>query len=74
MWRVTYDDYRFVADPRDARGRGVVMPYTVRFEDPGAGADTRIRFSEVELNVDVPAGVFAQTPRPGLSVREVGCE
>ena len=73
-WRVTYDDYRFVADPADAEGRGVVMPFTVRFEDPASGADTRVRFSEVDLNVEVPSGAFSQRPRPGLTQIRVGCE
>ncbi|MBX3274093.1 MAG: DUF4292 domain-containing protein [Sandaracinaceae bacterium] len=74
QWRVTYDDYRFVVDPRDAEGRGVVMPFTVRFEDPGNGADTRVRFERLDLNVEVPPDAFTQTPRPGLTVRHLGCE
>lgn len=73
-WRVTYDDYRFVADPQDDAGRGVVMPFTLRFEDPRRGADTRVRFDRVDLNVEVPADAFTQEPRPGLTVRPVGCE
>lgn len=73
-WRVTYDDYRFVADPGDAAGRGVVMPFTVRFEDPRRGADTRVRFTDVDLNVEVPADAFTQEPRPGLTVRPVSCD
>ncbi|MGE0784517.1 MAG: DUF4292 domain-containing protein [Sandaracinaceae bacterium] len=73
-WRVTYDDYRFVRDPSDDDGRGVVMPYTVRFEDPRRGADTRVRFNDVELNVAVPDGVFSQVPRPGLAEELVECE
>ncbi len=73
-WRVTYDDYRFVVDPRDAQGRGVVMPYTVRFEDPRRGADTRVRFDDVDVNVEVPPDAFTQEPRPGLNVRQVGCD
>ena len=73
-WRVTYDDYRFVADPRDADGRGVMMPFVVRFEDPRSGADTRVRFSEVDLNVEVPGDAFTQTPAPGLTRQRVGCD
>jgi len=72
-WRVTYDDYQFVADPADEAGRGVVMPFTVRFEDPSTGADTRVRFSQIDLNVEVPSGAFTQRLRPGLSARRVGC-
>ena len=73
-WRVRYDDYRFVEDPTDEAGRGVVMPFTVRFEDPRRGADTRVRFDRVELNVEVPEGAFTQTPRPGLTQHRVGCD
>lgn len=74
-WRVTYDDYRFLVDPNDdaVPPRGVMMPYTVRFEDPRSGADTRVRFNDIELNVEPPPGVFRQTPRPGLSVEPVAC-
>ncbi len=72
-WRVTYRDFRFVADPTDGEGRGVVMPFTVRFEDPATGADTQVRFSEVDLNVEVPAGAFSQRLRPGLTPVRVGC-
>lgn len=72
-WRVTYDDYRFVADPTDDAGRGVVLPFRVRFEDPRNGADTLVRFEDIDLNVDLPPNVFVQEPRPGLTIHEVGC-
>lgn len=73
-WRVTYDDYRFIADPTDERGRGVAMPFTVRFEDPSAGVDTLVRFEQIDLNVEVPPGVFEQRPRAGLAVEDVTCD
>jgi hypothetical protein len=75
-WRVTYDNYRFVADPRDTQHpqRGVVMPFTLRFEEPARGIDTMVRFERIELNVEVPAGVFQQEPRAGLAVTPVLCE
>jgi len=73
-WRVTYDDYRFVRDPDDAQRRGVVMPYTVRFVDPRSGADTLVRFTDVDLNVEIPAGAFTQAPHPGLTVEHVDCD
>lgn len=73
-WRVTYDDYRFVRDPLSDQGRGVMMPFVVRFEDPRSGADTRVRFSRVDLNVEVPAGTFTQRPAPGLTRQRVGCD
>src|SRR5690606_19871157 len=75
-WRVTFGDYRFVADPLDETEprRGVVMPYTLRFEDPLRGTDTLVRFERIELNVEVPEGAFQQQPRPGLAVEEVHCD
>lgn len=73
MWRVTYDDYRFVEDPTDEAGRGVVMPFRLRFEDPRTGADTEVRFEDVELNIEVVADSFVQRPAPGLTQHEVGC-
>lgn len=75
LWRVTYGDHRFVEDPTDTRSprRGVVMPFSVRFEDPVNGVDTLVRFADIDLNVEVPQGVFQQEPRPGLTVEPVTC-
>ncbi len=75
-WRVTFDDYRFVADPTDTSEprRGVMMPYTLRFEDPARGTDTLVRFERIDLNVEVPEGAFTQEPREGLAVEEVSCD
>lgn len=75
-WRVTFDDYQFVADPADesASQRGVMMPHTLRFEDPRRGTDTLVRFERIDLNVEVPEGAFQQSPRPGLAVEEVTCD
>lgn len=75
-WRVTYRDYQFVADPEDdaTPRRGVVMPFTLRFEDPRRGTDTLVRFTSIDLNVQVPAGAFEQAPRPGLTVERVHCD
>lgn len=74
QWRVTYDDYRFVADPADGEGRGVAMPFTVRFVDPRHGVDTEVRFEDIDLNVEVPPDTFEQEPRPGLTVEQVSCD
>ena len=76
VWRVTFDNYQFVADPGDESTpqRGVMMPYSLRFEDPLRGTDTLVRFERIDLNVEVPEGAFQQEPRPGLSVEEVTCE
>lgn len=67
---MTYDDYRVV--PIGAQG--VAVPYEVFFEHPGRGTDLRLRFEEIALNVRVPEGAFAQTPAPGLAVREARCD
>lgn len=76
VWRATYDDYEVVVDPADTERprRGVAMPYTVRFEDPRNDADTTVRFERIELNVEVPDGVFRQRAAPGIRVEEVMCE
>ncbi len=75
-WRVTYGDYAFVEDPTDdsTPRRGVMLPFTLRFEDPRRGTDTLLRFSDIDLNVEPPEGAFQQEPRPGLTVEEVSCD
>ncbi|MGF1464971.1 MAG: hypothetical protein ACFCGT_02455 [Sandaracinaceae bacterium] len=78
-WRVTYGDYRFLEDPADAEEpkRGVVLPFTVRFEDPRRGVDTLVSFRWIELNpVDRPVRPedFTQRPDPGLTRRTVPCD
>ncbi|MFK7990586.1 MAG: DUF4292 domain-containing protein [Sandaracinaceae bacterium] len=76
LWRVTYDDYAFVEDPLDTQTprRGLVMPRTLRFEEPERGVDTLVRFDRLDLNVEVPEGAFSQRPRPGLQVEQVYCD
>ena len=71
-WRATYDDYRIVSN-RD-QGVGVALPFRVRFEHPAEGADTTVRFREIDLNVAVPDDAFSQTPPPGIPPQEVSCE
>ena len=75
-WRVTYGDYAFVEDPTDESTprRGVMLPFTLRFEDPRRGTDTLLRFEDIDLNVEPPEGAFQQEPRPGLAVEEVTCD
>jgi outer membrane lipoprotein-sorting protein len=76
VWRVTYEDYRFVADPAATGGqrRGVAMPFRIRFEDPSRGVDTLVRMREIELNAEVPEDTFVQEPGPALGIQEVRCE
>lgn len=74
VWRTTFDEYRVVEDPNSEQGMGVAMPYEVRFEHPREEADTTVRFEDIDLNVEVPAEAFAQSPRPGLPAEEVLCD
>ena len=75
-WRITYDGYHFVEDPTDQAQtrRGLVLPGTIRFEEPARGVDTEVRFGDVSLNVRPPPGAFQQQPREGLRVEEVRCD
>lgn len=66
LYRVRYEDYRAVG--------AVQLPHTVRIDDFANEADALLRLSDVELNVEVPAGAFTQQPRPGLKVEEVACD
>ncbi|MEO0326474.1 MAG: hypothetical protein AAF447_26240, partial [Myxococcota bacterium] len=69
-WRATMDDYRLVEDPADPEGRGVALPFRVRFVDPDLDADTLIRVKELSLLASPPdPSVFVQEPPPG-TVRE----
>ncbi|HJL06022.1 MAG TPA: DUF4292 domain-containing protein [Polyangiaceae bacterium LLY-WYZ-15_(1-7)] len=74
-WRATFDEFRVVPDPNDPEGRGVALPFEVRFVDPDTGADTLVRFRSIEL-LDEPVreGVFRQTPPPGVTVESVSCD
>jgi outer membrane lipoprotein-sorting protein len=66
LYRVRYEDYRRVGEAE--------LPHTVRIDDFANDADALLRLSEVELNVEVPAGAFTQQPRAGLKVEEVACD
>ncbi|MCB9611560.1 MAG: DUF4292 domain-containing protein [Sandaracinus sp.] len=74
-WRATFDRYTLVPDPNDAEGRGVALPFLVRFVDPDTDADTEVRFTEITL-VDPPtdASVFHQSPPPGVTVETLECD
>jgi len=75
IWRIRWDDHRFVEDPRDTETprRGVALPYRVQVELPAQGIDTLVRFERIEINVELPADAFSQDVRPGLSVEPVEC-
>jgi outer membrane lipoprotein-sorting protein len=66
LYRVRYEDYRRVGKSE--------LPHTVRIDDFAHDSDALLRLSDVAVDVTVPEGVFAQTPRPGLKVEEVACE
>lgn len=74
-WRATFDRYALVADPNDPEGRGVALPFLVRFVDPDTDADTEVRFTSIEL-VDPPSdpSVFRQSAPPGVTVEALECE
>ncbi len=75
VWRATFDDYRVVVDPRDEDGRGVALPFVLRFEDPEREADTMVRFKEMSIVTEpVSDEVFSQTPPPGMSVETISCD
>lgn len=75
MWRATFEDYRVVADPADPEGRGIALPFRVRFEDPRREADTLVRFKSIEIVTEAPAaGVFRQDAPPGIRAETVTCD
>ena len=41
---------------------------------PDQRADALLRLQEASVDVTVPEGAFAQTPRPGLKIEELTCE
>lgn len=75
VWRATFEDYQVVTDPADEEGRGIAMPFRVRFEDPGREADTLVRFKSIEIVTDPPRPeVFQQDAPPGVTVEHVMCD
>ncbi len=73
--RIRWDDHRFVVDPRSTTSpqEGLALPYRVQVELPADGVDTLVRFERIEINVELPDGVFTQEARPGLAVEPVEC-
>ncbi len=65
LWRVSYDDHRRVGE--------ALMPFVVHVEDLRRKADAMLRFTDIDLDVAIPEGAFAQTPRRGLAIEEVSC-
>lgn len=72
IWRVTFDDHEVVLDPDDAEGRGVAMPFRIRFEDDRRGSDTLIRFRSREIVTEpAPPGAFEQAVPGGVAVESL---
>lgn len=76
MWRIRWDDYRFVADPRSESTprMGIAMPHRIQVEQPSAGLDTLIHFESIQMNREPPSDAFSQHPRAGLAVERVECQ
>ena len=69
IWRVTYSDYQSVA----AGAAQVELPFAIQFEDPRNDADTLVRFQDIDVNVAVPPGAFAQSAPAGVAPEYVAC-
>lgn len=69
-WRAKYDDFKELA----LGAEPIAMPFEVHIEQPQLDRDTLIRFKQINLNADVPADAFRQTPRPGLPVEVAHCD
>ena len=68
-WRVRYSDYKLV----HVGERDIPFPMLIAFEDPDRQLDARIRFEEIDLNIDVPEGAFTQEAPPGVQVESAPC-
>ncbi len=73
LWLATFEDYRPVRD-EGAEGGVASMPFRVQFFDRENDADTLVRFKDIDVNVEAPAGAFEQGPRPGLPTERVICD
>lgn len=70
QWRVSYDEHT----PVRMGPRTLLLPFRVHVEQPGADKDTLIRFKEIAVNPEIPAGAFTQDPRPGMQQQEASCD
>ncbi|MFT3927245.1 MAG: DUF4292 domain-containing protein [Myxococcales bacterium] len=66
LYQVRYEDYQ-------PAGK-VELPRTVRIDDYVNQADALLRFSSIDVDVNVPPDAFSQEPRAGLTVEEIVCE
>jgi hypothetical protein len=69
-WRATYDDYKRLT----TRGISTDLPYVVHIVQETAGTETRIRFKDVAIDVELPGDAFVQAPLPGMVVEEGLCD
>ena len=70
QWRVSYGEYR----PLQLGTLRVAMPFLVRVEQPKIGADTLIRFKQMNLEATVPQDAFMQVPLPGMHQEDANCD
>ncbi len=69
-WRATYEDYKQLTT------RGIItdLPYVVHIVQETAGTETRVRFKEVSIDLELPGDAFAQVPLPGMVTEEALCD
>lgn len=72
--RAVFEDHRVVPDPEDEAGRGVAIPFRVRFDDFVHDTTTTVRMKEVELDVEVPEDAFTQARPAGMPYAYAPCE
>lgn len=65
LWSVRYEG--------TIEAGGKRLPRRIELTDHRNDTALSVRFKQVDLNIEVPEGVFQQTPRPGLSREEVPC-
>jgi len=70
QWRVSYDEYQLL----QLGTMRVAMPFLVRVEQPKIGADTLIRFKQINLEATVPQDAFMQVPLPGMQQEDANCD
>jgi len=66
LYQVRYEDYQPAGQ--------VELPRTVRIDDYVNQADALLRFSSIDVDVNVPADAFSQRAREGLTVEEIACD
>jgi outer membrane lipoprotein-sorting protein len=63
-YRVEYSDYHDIG--------GIMFPYTVSAEFPGAQSQVTFRYRRPIVNGQIPAATFVLTPAPGATMMNIG--